>query len=81
MISFAKTSLRAEYLALGDWTRHRKEVAQKFLEELLRLAKETGSDTVQITRVEASDPMVIQTLQDLGFERISTHYTMRRTFG
>ncbi len=75
----ATTSLTAEYLVVGGWTKRRKEVAEILLNELLERAKEIGTDTLQFTRVEAGDSEVIQALQDQGFERISTNYTMQRT--
>jgi len=75
----ARTSLTAEYLVVGGWAKRRKEVAEILLKELLKRANEIGTDTVQFTRIEAGDSEVIKALQDQGFERISTNYTMQRT--
>ncbi len=77
--SCPKACLRLEYVAVGAWAKPRKEVAHSLLEQLLRRAKEIGSDTVQITGVEAGDSEVVQALQDMGFERISSNYTMQKT--
>lgn len=77
---FAKTFIVIEDLAIMSWAKDRKEVALSLFKELLAKAQQTGADAVELLRVDADDSKVIEALGDLGFERIATNYTMKKTF-
>jgi DNA-binding HxlR family transcriptional regulator len=72
------TFLTTDYLMAGGWVKNRKEVAKVLLDELLRKADEIGTDFIQFSRISPGDIAIIQALQEKGFERISTNYTMQR---
>jgi DNA-binding HxlR family transcriptional regulator len=72
------TFLTTDFLMAGGWVKNRKEVAKVLLDELLERADEIGTDIIQFTRITAGDSDIIQALQEKGFERISTSYTMQR---
>lgn len=77
---YAKTSLRIEDITIGPWTKvDRKRVALSILKDLIDKAREVKADDIQLMRVNAEDPALIEALRDLGFERVATNYSMKKT--
>ncbi len=75
---FAKTSLRAENIIIEPWKNvNRKAAALTLLRELLEKARQVGADAIHLAGVAADDSSTIEASRELGFERISTSYTLR----
>lgn len=55
-------------------------MTKRLLKELLDKARQRGADSMQLMRVNADESAVTKAVKDLGFERITTNYTMKKTF-
>lgn len=75
---FAKTFIIIDNIAIASWTKDRKKVAMSLLEGVLNKAKQVEADAVQLMKVNAEDSKVIEALRDLGFERVTTSYAMKK---
>jgi len=75
---FPKAFLIIEDIGVQAWVEDRKGVASSLLKALLEKAKQLGADVVELMKIDVNDSAVIETLSDMGFERIATTHTMKK---
>lgn len=73
-----KAFLIVEDVGIPPWAEDRKVVASSLLNALFERAQEMGADAIELMRVDVGDSAVLEALNDLGFERITTSHSMKK---
>lgn len=74
-----KAFLIVEDVGIPPWAEDRKGVASSLLKALSEKAQKIGADAIELMRVDVGDSAVLEALSDMGFERIATSHSMKKT--
>jgi hypothetical protein len=74
-----KAFLVIEDVGIPPWAEDRKGMATSLFKALLEKAQEMGADAIELMRVDVGDSAVLEALSDLGFEKMATSHSMKKT--